>query len=110
MVYMYEVSVPAVAASSAASMFGPAARSQSSYLGLSFLFIVILLASAVWQIDALGKFSPRQMAVIGAAEPPPPGAGPVVSPPGQRWLAPRLEIACHVSMCFAMAYMLVLML
>ncbi len=25
------------------------------------------------------------------------------------WLAPRLEISCHIAMCITMAYMLVLM-
>jgi hypothetical protein len=28
----------------------------------------------------------------------------------QKWLAPRLEIACHICMCVTMGYMLVLML
>ena len=27
-----------------------------------------------------------------------------------RWLAPRLEGACHIAMCVTMGYMLVLML
>jgi len=115
MVYMYEVSAPAGSSSTGAAMSGAAARAQPDYLGLSFVFIVTLLASAVWQIDALGKFSPRRMVLVeAAATPRRVGAetGPAVVPRavGQRWLAPRLEIACHVSMCVAMAYMLVLML
>ena len=28
----------------------------------------------------------------------------------RRWLAPRLEMGCHIAMCVAMAFMLVLML
>jgi hypothetical protein len=37
------------------------------------------------------------------------GAGPSVTD-ASPWLAPRLEAACHIAMCIAMGYMLVLIL
>ena len=101
MVYMYEVSARAGSSSTGAAMSGAVARVQPDYLGLSFVFIVTLLASAVWQIDALGKFSPRRMALIearGGAEAPRrgdrPGGGAGDCWPAVASTAPRDRLPC----------------
>ena len=124
MLYMYGVG--SSAGSGGVMVMGPATGARPSYLPLSFFFIAVLFGSAVWQLDTLGKFSPRTLAL--AASPAPTslvsaGAGEAradrevavgdrasLGAGEPRWLAPRLEIGCHICMCVAMGYMLVLML
>jgi hypothetical protein len=106
---------------------GSATAAQPSYLVLSFLFVMILFASAIWQLDAISTFSHRRLAIATAL-----GASAGSDGEGERgqgrtgaltgtgrslagaaqpsWMAPRLEMACHVCMCVAMGYMLVVML
>ncbi len=67
-------------------------------------FVVVLLTSAVWQLDGLARLRPAGSAAMAIAGPAP---APMASRP---WLAPRLEAGCHVAMCLVMAYMLVVML
>ncbi len=111
MLYMYWLGMPITAPSGTSSaMSGPPVGVGDP--GLTLLIIAVLIASAVWQTDSMSQFSPaRQLAMSGA------GGGATVVPTAGRtsgvderpWLAPRLEIGCHVAMCFTMAYMLILM-
>jgi len=161
MIYMYRVSVPTSGASSGGMTMGSGIGTQPSYLVVSFVFIVVLFASAFWQLDASRSYSPRQLTLTGgdpssslagvvgdggagdgtrsigsglpaaglpaaglpAAGLPAaglPAAGlPAAGLPGcsgssassqQNGLGPGLERACHIAMCVAMGYMLVVML
>jgi hypothetical protein len=129
MVYMYLGAVPASAATgSAMSMTGPTGAA-ANFVGLPLLFVAILFASAVWQLDGLSRYAPVRGAMVGAL-----ATGTVPAPPGPRppdpadpslgeaprplesdpapgqGLAPRLEMGCHIVMCITMGYMLTLML
>jgi len=78
--------------------------------GLTLALVVVLVISAIWQLDALGRFAPQGQRVLAAAGTGGPVArAGVAAAPSRPWLAPRLEICCHVAMCVAMGYMLVLM-
>ncbi len=110
MLYMYWLGTPLTAPSGAgtAMMSGPPAGAGDP--GLTLFIIAVLFASAVWQLDSVTEFSPRQVALrtvdgelVGSAGGGNPGGG------GSPWLAPRLEICCHIAMCLTMGYMLVLM-
>jgi hypothetical protein len=103
MLYMYWERSPAGEPSAQAMTVSSAIGAQPDYAGLSLIFIVILLASAIWQLDAIGKLSARQLVLNG-------GAGTGHASVHHPYLAPRLEVACHISMCIAMGYMLVLTL
>jgi hypothetical protein len=112
MLYMYWLGMPITAPSGIGmSMSGPPTGSGDP--GLTLLIIVILIASAVWQLDSVSRFSPRQLALsavgAGSAGTGSGGSGTSGAGSGQRWLAPRLELACHIAMCVTMGYMLVLM-
>lgn len=122
MVYMDAVSPSAGHAGGAPGMaMGPGAGVPS----LTLLLVVVLLASAVWQLNGVD----RLVAAPAACVPPPvlvpaapagpsdpgtlvpaasPGGGGPVPTGGRPWMAPRLEVACHVVMCLAMAFTLVL--
>ena len=108
MLYMYWLGMPITAASgSSMSMSSPPVGAGDP--SLTLLLIVVLLASAVWQLDSISQFSPGSLALSS------PDGGAVGSIGGssggssQPWLAPRLEIGCHIAMCLTMGYMLVLM-
>ncbi len=129
MVYMYLAAVPAgTGAGSAMTMTGPTGAA-ANFVGLPLLFVAILFASAVWQLDGLSRYAPVRVDLVGALEG---GAGPSANgprashstgvplgeaprplepdnAPGQR-LAPRLEMGCHIVMCVTMGYVLTLML
>jgi hypothetical protein len=115
MLYMYWLGMPINApASTSVSMSGP--PSGAGDPGLTLLIIVVLFASAVWQLDSISVFSsPRQMAlstVGGGTRSGGTSGGGTETSPGRvewPWLAPRLEVACHIAMCLTMGYMLVLM-
>jgi hypothetical protein len=110
MLYMYWLGMPINAPSSTSvSMSGP--PSGAGDPGLTLFIIVVLFASAVWQLDSISVFSsPRQMALstVGGGTS---GGGTETSRTKVEWpwLAPRLEVACHIAMCLTMGYMLVLM-
>lgn len=104
MLYMYWLGSPGSSSTGAMSMAGPPTGAGDP--ALTLLFMMVLFASAVWQLDTIGRFSPRQLALVASA-----GGGVASVSQGQRaqWLAPRIEIACHIAMCITMGYMLVLM-
>jgi hypothetical protein len=128
MIYMYAVGAPVGSSGQGLAMVMGAGHVQRGYVSLSLLFIVVLFASAVWQLDSVARFSPARMRLAYAASPsvqsPPPtpsehfaqaavrlaGRSADASVGSRRLLAPRLEIACHVAMCIAMGYMLIVML
>jgi hypothetical protein len=106
MLYMYLAGVPASAERVVGMTMGPA-PGTSDFVALPLFFIVVLCASAVWHIDALGRFTPDQVALasVGGEASGAGGGG------GEgRWLAPRLEMGSHIAMCAAMAFMLALLL
>jgi hypothetical protein len=116
MLYMYWLGMPITArpGTNVTMMSGPPAGVGDP--GLTLLIIAVLLASAIWQLDAITEFSPRQLALSVAGEPLV-GTGTVggasdggLGQTEEPWLAPRLEMACHIAMCLTMGYMLVLML
>jgi hypothetical protein len=83
------------------------------------LFLVVLLASAVLSLDRAsryGKLRPvaagaqgRSLATEPSADPPSSGAQASYFQAGGALMAPHLEAACHLAMCLAMGYALVLM-
>jgi hypothetical protein len=91
MLFMYRVGMPSTGHGGGMSMSGAAVSTNSSTV--SALILIVLLISAVWQLDTIGNLTAAKLKVA-----------------TKRWLAPRLEMACHISMCLAMGYMLVLML
>ncbi len=95
MVYMYALGASQGPAGTMAMTLATGTAADTA--GLTLLLVVVLAASAVWHLDAMARL-PRT-ALAGAGEP---SEAP--------WLAPRLEMACHVAMCLTMAYMLVLAL
>jgi len=110
MLYMYWLGMPITTSSgtSTSMMSGPPAGAGDP--GLTLLIIAVLVGSAVWQLDSIGEFSPRRLALSAVGG----GAGgndtdETRSGGEERWLAPRLEVACHIAMCLTMGYMLVLM-
>ncbi len=128
MLYMYLAAVPTDVldgGTSAPAMSGPTGVAVN-FGALPLLFVVVLLVSAVWQLDGLSAYRRVPGVLVGAAT----GSGftaagssrraPVAlgEPPRPlepansdgRWLAPRLEMGCHIAMCITMAYLLVLML
>lgn len=102
MLYMYWLGMPIVLGSSAPAMAGPPTTAGDP--ALTLLLVVLLLGSAVWELDGMGRLVVVRLALAPAGGP---GAGVATSEP--RWLAPRLEAWCHIAMCLTMAYMLVLM-
>jgi hypothetical protein len=117
MVYMDAVARTVPGGSGGGMAMGPRVGVPS----LTLLFMVVLLASAAWQLNGIQAFAagPRvvgagamagtsglavgERASVGAGAPSGPG-----TPEERPWLAPRLEVGCHIAMCLAMAYMLVL--
>lgn len=104
---------------------------------LTLLFMVVLLASAAWQLNGMDRLVPAPSAIaapgaiaasgalaasgassgvaapacVGESTAAPLGGGLSAAskaPVERPWLAPRLEVGCHIAMCLAMAYMLVL--
>jgi hypothetical protein len=109
MLYMYWLGSPITTTSNTSmSMSGPPVGAGDP--SLTLFLIAVLLASAVWQLDSISRFSPRALtlsAVGGGTSHNTGGGGE--SGGDQPWLAPRLEVGCHVAMCLTMGYMLVLM-
>ncbi len=115
MLYMYWLGMPIAATASGAAMMGP--PSGAGDPALTLLLVAVLAVSAIWQLDTLSRFRREPqlaLAAVGGTPPPeppspPPGDGSPPSVAAVPWLAPRLEIGCHVVMAITMAYMLVLM-
>jgi len=134
MLYMYLAAPTGGAASAGGMSMGGATGATANFVGLPLFFLIVLCASAVWHIDSLSLSSSNQLALVsamGANELT--GGGGRAIPQGQTMLAersslsvtdapegpdlnerpfmaPRLELACHVAMCITMGYMLILML
>ena len=123
MLYMYLAAVPAAVESGGSMAMGAATGATTHFVLLPLVFIVSLFASAIWELDRLGRMSPAYAAQVQAA----PafaslGGGTLtdsenseaalegVDEEGPPWLAPRLEGVAHIVMCVTMGYMLVLML
>jgi hypothetical protein len=114
MLYMYWLG--ALTAGNGMSMSSRAVSAGDP--ALTLLLVTVLLASAVWQFDTISRFAPQPPTLVsvsgGVATAAASGlAGEGGAAPEQRlnpWLAPRLEIGCHVAMCLTMAYVLVLLL
>jgi hypothetical protein len=115
MLYMYWLGTP-LSPHGTMAMSGPPPGAGDP--GLTLFLITVLFASAVWQLDAVDRFSPSRLVVATAAGGGAPGTGAAGTgpagadgpgDPAERWLAPRLEMACHIAMCLTMGYMLVLM-
>ena len=134
MIYMYAVGTPTSGSQGPVMAMG-AGQVQRGYVSLSLLFIAVLFASAVWQLDSIARFSPARMSLVYAAASSPSaslaqdtanltsssssataeaatgfGGRPSDVNGPRRLLAPRLEVGCHVAMCIAMGYMLIVML
>jgi hypothetical protein len=104
MLYMYRLGMPG---SGRSVLTAPMAGAGNPMV--TSVLLVVLLASAVWQLDAIGRVRPvGVVAVVGAG-----GAtadaveGGTSAAQDRPWLAPRLEAGCHIAMCLVMAYMLV---
>lgn len=103
MLYMFLAITPATAGATTV-MGGMAAPHGAAALGLPLVFAAVLIVSAVWHTDSLGRYSLAVTAGSGG-----PGAAVALPVAQRRWIAPRLEIGSHVAMCFTMGYMLILM-
>lgn len=101
MLYMYLAGVPASTVRVVSMTMGPA-PGTADYVVFPLFFVVVLSASAVWHLDAFGRFTRAQVALAAASGGTQRAAG--------AWLSPRLEMGCHIAVCAAMAFMLVLML
>lgn len=99
---------PAGAAGLGSVMGGmSAATAGGGGAALAYLFVFVLLVSAVWHADGLSRFGPVALSV------PVSGSGTISvigdTCPERRWLAPRLEAGSHIAMCVTMGYMLILL-
>jgi hypothetical protein len=128
MLYMYAIATRPQGASKDTGMaMNGATGSTANFVGVPLVFLLVLLASGVWELDGIERFSPSRvpggLALVGPRDSGWPAAGPLgpdpsfpnADTPGKRhparpWLAPRLEAGCHIVMCVAMGYMLVLIL
>lgn len=126
MLYMYLVATaPSGPSRDAGMAMSGATGTTADFVGLPLLFLAVLLASGIWELDGIGRFSPavstgtvaRPRLAVGrsvgmeALDGPGDGSGPGDGATASRpWLAPRLEAGCHIAMCVTMAYMLVLIL
>lgn len=104
MLYMYALGMPPAGPSAPAmgmSMSGPPAAGDPA---VTLLLAAVLLVSAIWQLDAINRYVPGEVAVSVTG-----GAAPSAGGEGRTLLAPRLEVGCHIAMCLAMGYMLIVM-
>jgi hypothetical protein len=123
MLYMYWLGMPMSSSDHMMGMSMSGAPSTGDPLLTAFLAIV-LLVSAIRQLDVIGRFSPSRtgsrtlaLSTVGAGSAPTNGSGsatgngaaPMETHALEPLLAPRLEVACHIAMCVTMAYMLLLM-
>jgi Domain of unknown function (DUF5134) len=116
MLYLYLLAGPMTNAGNAVMAMAPATGARANSAGLPLLFLVILFASAVWQLDGLSRFSPARVGLVMSGGPGPQAEianaddSATVEHREEAWLAPRLEMSCHIAMCITMGYMLVLSL
>ena len=120
MLDMYWLGMPMTGPSVGGASSGTGSMAMSGASGggdpaLTLFLVVVLLASAVWQLDTVERRAPaRRLAVAVPAgsggRPAEAVAGSGTTPDVLPWQASPLEVGCHVAMCVTMAYMLVLML
>jgi hypothetical protein len=123
MLYMFLAAVPAAIGSGGSMAMGTATGTTANFVLLPLAFVVALFASAIWEVDRIGRLSPSDaakeqvaqvFAPIGAASPTPSedsmGTDESIHRGSPAWLAPRLEAGAHIVMCVTMGYMLILML
>ena len=128
MLYMYLAAAPPGAGRGGSMAMGAATGATADFAMLPAGFVLALVVSAIWQLDAIGRFSPSAPPVrraqvlssvttgtplsIGGDDAPratdEPALGDDAGAP--LWVAPRLEATSHIVMCLTMAYMLILML
>ena len=58
MVYMYLAAVPASAATGSVMSMTAPTGAAANFVGLPLLFVALLFASAVWQLDGLSRYAP----------------------------------------------------
>ncbi len=112
MIYMYALGMPV--SGSSTSLDG--AAGPPAGLGdpaLTLLLICLLVGASVWQLDALSHFS-SQPALPGISlegmGPGPGSSGTTLVRPVERLhLAPRIDVACNITMCLTMGFMLILL-
>jgi len=123
MLYMFLAASPSAVGSGGSMAMGAATGPATNFVLIPLAFIVALFASAIWELDRIGRLSPSR-ATQGQATPAFSsfgGGSPVVSDNSNvadqamdtaraPWLAPRFEASSHIIMCVTMGYMLVLML
>lgn len=114
MVYMFHVGMPTHGPAAAMAMVPR--RAPISDPGLTLVLITVLFASATWQVDVVSRGSRASALALVDVGVHGSGGSTAVdvaqAPPAERgrpFLAPRLEIGCHVAMCVTMGYMLILM-
>jgi Domain of unknown function (DUF5134) len=134
MLYMFlEGSSSTAGGRSMMSAMGGGGGGASNLAVLTLVLAALLFWSAVWHADTLTRYTTVRPALVGAGDrvsPAWPGAGVMddatdTTAAGaggggggggggdadqSRWLAPRLEMACHIALCITMGYMLVLLL
>ncbi len=126
MLYMFVEGSTPTGASASGAMSAMGGGGSGSDLGvLTLLFTFLLFVSAVWHADGMSRYTTVRGPLVGATVgsgggAPSPTAGAVPEGTwgsdagGQEdpsvWLAPRLEMACHIAECVAMGYMLILLL
>lgn len=126
MFYMFiEASPSGTGATTGAMSAMGGAGATSNLTELTLFLVVVLFASAVWHADGLTRYTTAAPALVTAAAPAGFGGGvpaattTVAAQPTarhdtgidqSRWLAPRLEMACHIALCITMGFMLILML
>jgi hypothetical protein len=131
MLYMYLAAAPPRPLSGGSMAMGVATGTTADFVLLPAGFALALLVSAVWQVDAIGRFVPSPkwptgelaLETVGRSTPSLAPEGVAISSGSVRraegagvgvevrrpWLAPRLEATSHIVMCLTMGYMLVLM-
>ncbi len=122
MLYMYLAAVPTEVGSGGSMAMGAATGATTNFVLLPLIFIASLFASAIWELDRIGELSTSRIAqgqrhafasVGGGSVTASQDSGTTdegVEETSARWIAPRIEGACHIAMCVTMGYMLVLML
>jgi hypothetical protein len=135
MLYMFLAAPAGGATGTGAMSMGAVTGATANFVGLPLFFLIVLSASAVWHLDTLSSSTAREPLFAGAdgfhevvggggrvfsrretmvAEPMSAPATHVISDgsddSGRPFMAPRLEMGCHIAMCITMGYMLILML
>ena len=118
MLYMYLAAASSTASGSGQMAMTAPTGTASDFVALPLLFIALLAAFAVYQIDGLNRFRATSALPVGARAFGARGAVAAASAsdlstqgvPLAGWLAPRSESACLVAMSVAMSFLLVLML